>query len=176
MGRHTDVPGPADGLRPFPEPDASYRGGIPATKRTVGWCDNVAARHTVERRFVAHSKQHLGEVEGSPALVTNLTRDNLRRGDKLILYTLTQDITAKPKVYFKRREVVPDEMTETTDGLTLISDEFADDMKGWALVHVHGKRCSTQTAVTHCTYYMQFTTEEALLTAAPSYGGLTANV
>ena len=121
-------------------------------------------------------KQHLGEVEGSPALVTNLTRDNLRRGDKLILYTLTQDITAKPKVYFKRREVVPDEMTETADGLALTSDEFADDMKGWALIHVHQERCSTQTAVTRCTYYKQFTTEEALQEAAASYGGLTKDI
>lgn len=118
-------------------------------------------------------KQHLGEVEGSPALVTNLTRDNLRRGDKLILYTLTQDITAKPKVYFKRREVVPDEMTETADGLALISDEFADVMKGWALILTHQERCSTQTVVTRCSYYKQFTTEEALQEAAASYGGLT---
>ena len=118
-------------------------------------------------------KQHLGEVEGRPALVTNLSRDSLCKGDKLILYTLTQDITGKPQVYFMRREVMPGEMTEGTDGMALISDEFADDMKGWALVHVHGDRCSTQTAITRCTYYKQFTTEEALQEAAASYGGLT---
>ena len=86
---------------------------------------------------------------------------------------MTQDITAKPKVYFKRREVVPDEMTETADGLALIGDEFADDMKGWALIHTHQERCSTQTVVTRCAYYKQFTTEEALQEAAASYGGLT---
>ena len=74
---------------------------------------------------------------------------------------------------FKRREVMPDEMTETADGLALISDEFADDMKGWALIHMRKERCSTQTVVTHCTYYKQFTTEEALQEAAASYGGLT---
>lgn len=118
-------------------------------------------------------KQHLGEVEGSTALITNLTRGSLCRGDKLILYTLTQDITSKPQVHFKRREVMPDEMTETADGLALISDEFADDMKGWALIHMRGERCSTQTAVTRCTYYKQFTTEEALQDAAASFGGLT---
>lgn len=67
-------------------------------------------------------------------------------------------------------------MMETADGLALIGDEFADDVKGWALVHVHGDRCSTQTAVTRCTYYKQFTTEEALQDAAVSYGGLTADV
>lgn len=120
-------------------------------------------------------KQSLGEVDGSTALVTTLTRDSLRQGDKLILYTLTQDIRWKPTVYFSRHEVMPDEMTETADGLALVSDEFADDMKGWALVHVRGESCSTQTAVTRCTYYLQFTTEEALQEAAASYGGLTAN-
>lgn len=121
-------------------------------------------------------KQHLGEVEGSPALVTNLTRDSLRRGDKLILYTLIQDLRSSPRVLITRREVMPDEMTETADGLALTGDEFADDMKGWALVHVHGDRCSSQTAVTRCTYYKQFTTEEALQAAAASYGGLTKDI
>ena len=125
---------------------------------------------------LATVKQHLDEVDGNTALVTNLTRDKLHRGDKLILYTLTQDITGNPQVYFKRREVAPDEMTETTDGLALISDEFADDMKGWALIHVRKESCSTKTAVTRCTYYKQFTTEEALLTAAESYGGLTKDI
>lgn len=120
-------------------------------------------------------KQYLGEVDGNAALVTNLTHDSLRRGDKLILYTLTQDVRWKPMVYFDRREVTPSEMTETADGLALISDEFTDDMKGWALVHVRNESCSTQTAVTRCTYYKEFTTEEALQEAAASYGGLTAD-
>ena len=120
-------------------------------------------------------KQYLGEVDGNAALLTNLTRDSLRRGDKLILYTLTQDLRSSPRVLITRREVMPDEMTETADGLALTGDEFADDMKGWALVHVHGDRCSSQTAVTRCTYYKQFTTEEALQEAAASYGGLTSD-
>ena len=121
-------------------------------------------------------KQYLGEVDGNAALVTNLTRDSLRRGDKLILYTLTQDIRWKPLVYFSRREVMPDELTETADGWALIGEQFADDMKGWALIQVRKERCSTQTVVTHCTYYEQFTTEEALLEAAASYGGLTEDI
>ena len=119
-------------------------------------------------------KQHLGEVDGHTALITHLTRDSLHRGDKLILYTLTQDLSGVPRVRFERREVLPSEMTETADGLALVSDDFADDTKGWALVLVHGDRCSTQTAVTRCTYYKQFTTEEALQKAAASYGGLTS--
>lgn len=121
-------------------------------------------------------KQHLGEVDGNPALVTDLTHDRLLKGDKLILYTLTQNIEHSPIVRISRREVMPDEMTETADGLALISDEFADDMKGWALIHVRKENCSTQTAVTRCTYYKQFTTEEALQEAAASYGGLTKDI
>ena len=121
-------------------------------------------------------KQYLSEVEGNPALITNLTRDSLHRGDKLLLYTLTQNIQGTPRVRFARQEVMPSEMADTTEGLALVSDEFSDDMKGWALVHVNSDRCSTQTAVTRCTYYQQFTTEEALQEAAASYGGLTKDV
>ena len=121
-------------------------------------------------------KQHLGEVDDNVAFITDLTRDSLHRGDKLILYTLTQDLTGQPLVRFSRREVMPDEMTETADGLALVSDEFAGDMKGWALVHVRKESCSTQTAVTRCTYYQRFTTEEALQEAAASYGGLTQDI
>lgn len=118
-------------------------------------------------------KQHLGEVDGSAALITNLTRNSLHRGDKLILYTLMQDLMGNPMVRISRREVMPDEMTETADGLALTGDGYGDEMKGWALVRVNGDRCSTQTIVTRCTYYQQFTTDEALQTAAKSYGGLT---
>ena len=118
-------------------------------------------------------KQDIGEVNGNTALITNLTRDRLHRGDTLILYTLKQDTNGTPVVRISRSEVMLSDMTETTVGLALVSDEFADDMKGWSLVHVRGDSCSTQTAVTHCTYYQQFTTEEALQEAAASYGGLT---
>ena len=126
--------------------------------------------------LLATVKQHLGEVDGNAALVTNLTRDSLHRGDKIILYTLSQSIQGTPRVRFTRREVMPDELTETADGLALTGDEFADDMKGWALVHVRNEQCSTQTAVTRCTYHKQFTSEEALQEAATSYGGLTKDI
>jgi hypothetical protein len=118
-------------------------------------------------------KQHLGTVEGTAALITDLSRDSLRGGDKLLLYVLQQDISGTPSVRVTRREVMTDEMTETAEGLALTGDGFGDEMKGWALVRVHGDRCSTQTAVTRCRYYRQFTTEEALQEAAASYGGLT---
>ena len=54
-----------------------------------------------------------------------------------------------------------------------LGEEFADDMKGWALVKVVDDRCSPQTIVTRCTLYQQYTTKEALERAADSYGGLT---
>ena len=70
-------------------------------------------------------------------------------------------------------------LVEVDGCLALTGDEFADTMKGWALVRVEGSpaagswRCSSQSLVTRCTSYMPFTTEEALLEAAKSYGGLT---
>jgi hypothetical protein len=75
-----------------------------------------------------------------------------------------------------RQEVRRNEMTETADGLALISEEFDNNMKGWALVHVRGEIRSTKTVITHSIYYKQFTTEEALQEAATSYGGLTTNL
>ena len=60
------------------------------------------------------------------------------------------------------------------DGLYVLKcEEFSYDMKGWALVDVINDRCSSQTIVTNCTLYHQYTTEEALEEAAESYGGLT---
>ena len=60
--------------------------------------------------------------------------------------------------------------------LALVGDDFADEMCGWALVHIRDSRCSSQRVVTRCTYYQQFTTEEAFEVAAESYGGLTKEV
>ena len=64
-------------------------------------------------------------------------------------------------------------MTVVDGHLALVGEEFADEMKGWALVRVADNRCSPQTIVTRCTLYQQYTTEEALQTAAKSYKGLT---
>ncbi len=62
----------------------------------------------------------------------------------------------------------------SVDGhFALVGEEFADDLKGWALVRVNDNQCSPQTIVTRCTLYQQYTTEEALQVAAKSYGGLT---
>lgn len=120
-------------------------------------------------------QQQLGEVDGTPALITALKAKNQRPLERFLLYTAEQQFYADndcPVVSFQVREVKYNEFTEMEGCLALVDNVFADEMKGWALVHVIGQRCSLQGIVTRCTYYEQFTTEEALQNAAKSYGGL----
>ena len=120
-------------------------------------------------------KQELGEVDGTPALLTDLKESDRTHHAKLRLYTAVQttENEVMPRVRFSMREVSWWDMAVVNGRLALVGEEFADEMKGWALVKVVGDRCSPQTIVTHCTLYQQFTTEEALEVAADSYGGLT---
>ena len=126
-------------------------------------------------------KQQLGSVDGIAALLTDLKPSDLRRPEKVLLYTAEQRIEGnKPVVRFLQvREVAKEEFTEVGGRLALTGDEFADPMRGWALVRVIPSatpgedRCSTQSLVTNCRLYVQYTTEEALQQAAQSYGGLT---
>ena len=126
-------------------------------------------------------KQQLGSVDGIAALLTDLTPGDIGRHEKLLLYTAEQRIEeCTPRVRFRRvREVAKDEFTEVDGRMALTGEEFADTMRGWALVRVRpssttgAERCSTQSLVTHCRLYEQYTTEEALQQAAESYGGLT---
>ena len=122
-----------------------------------------------------HIRQHLGEVDGVAALITDLKAEDLQGGDAMQLYTAEQRVEGRtPRVRFQRvREVCRDEMVVVDGCLALKDTGFADEMKGWALVRTQGDRCSPQVLVTRCTYYEPFTTEEALLEAAKSYGGLT---
>ena len=118
-------------------------------------------------------KQWLGEVEGTAALLTNLKRDQLKHGDRLLLYTVLQQVRNEcPRVIISVHDVALNEMVTVDGTLALVGEEFADTMRGWALVHVRGEQCSSQTAVTRCTYYQQFTTEEAMLEAVKTSGGL----
>ena len=118
--------------------------------------------------------QELGEVDGVPALMTGLKVNDHDFHEKLWFYTAEQKIEGPlPRVRFNKRDVTRSEMTEVDGQLALVNEEFADEMKGWALVRVIENRCSPQTIVTRCTLYEQYTTEEALQVAAKSYGGLT---
>ena len=119
-------------------------------------------------------KQELGEVNGVPALLTDLKVENRSEHAKLRLYTAVQTLEYEmPRVRFTMREVSWWDMAVVDGCLALVGEEFADEMKGWALVRVVDNRCSPQTIVTRCTLYQQYTTEEALQTAAKSYKGLT---
>lgn len=120
-------------------------------------------------------KQELGEVNGRPALITDLKKSDRTHHVKLRLYTAVQTIEndVLPRVRFSMREMSWWDMTEVEGHLALVGEEFADEMKGWALVKVMDDRCSRQTIVTRCTLFEQYTTEEALEVAADSYGGLT---
>ena len=118
--------------------------------------------------------EQLGEVDGTPALMTDLKGEAYDLQTMLLLYTAEQHIdTYMPRVQFSVREVAWEEMTVVDGHYVLKGETFADNMKGWALVLVKGQRCSPQTIVTRCALYQQYTTEDALEKAADSYGGLT---
>lgn len=127
----------------------------------------------------------LGEVDGVPALITDLKpfemvkiNSNVMfmdRRERLWFYTAVQTLESEfmPRVRFSMREIKRSEMTLVDGHYVLKGEEFADEMKGWAIVRVVGDNCSSQTIVTRCTLYKQYTTQEALERAADSYGGLT---
>ena len=120
-------------------------------------------------------------------MVTALCKNgnNFRKGDVLRFYTLRQVIENNIPILYIDSEELRLENGRTpmrfkhaelrsVDGLmALTGSMFADTSTGWALVHIRGEKCSSQTVVTHCTLYEQYTTEEALMIAAESYGGLT---
>lgn len=119
-------------------------------------------------------EQRLGEVGGTPALLTSLTPADLQRIDTLRLYTLRQRFEGhSPVVRISSAELTLNDFQIVDNHLTLVDETFSDDMTGWALVHIRKTKCSPQTVLTRSTYYLPFTTEEALQTAADSYGGLT---
>lgn len=118
--------------------------------------------------------EQLGEVDGVPAFVTDLKASARERRTRLWLYTAVQEHgNVMPRVRFSRREVSWQELTPTGEGYALVGEEFANEMKGWALVLTDGDRCTPQALVTRCTLYQQYTTDEALQASAMSYGGLT---
>ena len=112
----------------------------------------------------------LGEVNGTPALLTDLKDGEWFPDERLWLYTAAQEVEL---VRFSMHKLSREDMTVVDGHLALIGKEYADEMKGWALVQVIGDRCSSQTIITNCTYYQQYTTEEAFNRSVKSYGGLT---
>ena len=116
-------------------------------------------------------KLRLGEVDGTAALITNIERYETPFTETLKLYIAEQTNEYNfPRVKFRVRNVLKEELVETENGLALVGDEFADDNEGCALVHVIGDRCSPQSIVTRYTLYQQFTMEELMNEAAKTYG------
>jgi hypothetical protein len=131
----------------------------------------------------------LGDIDGKAALFTDLTPKDLRN-DEFLLYVLRQTVRRPqgwgemPYLYITAEPIAPGDFTlvpstllspyrSVRGTLALVGDRFADPMLGFGLVRIKDSHASRQHVVTICTYYVQYTTEEALQTAAKSYGGLT---
>ncbi len=134
---------------------------------------------------IAAVKEWFGKIDGEDVLLTNLSPADLDRSEELRLCCLRQSLEgAAPQIVISWRTLALPSGNESHTGgephlrlvdgkLAVFGGALADPMFGWALVRVDGDRCSTQAAVTRCTYYERFTTENALNEAAASYGGLT---
>lgn len=137
----------------------------------------------------------LSEVDGKPALFTDLTMTEARK-DTLLLYVLRQDIEVevmgykRPVLSIRAIPVNPDEEIKADEfgtarlvnvpstlltpyhekggTVAIVGDMFADSMLGFCLVRVKDGRASTQQVVTNCEYYKHFTTKTAIKDALPS--------
>lgn len=131
----------------------------------------------------------LGEVDGQPALLTDLTRSRAAKMS-LLLYVLKQKVVhgqngndsfslqiTVEEITAKDFECVPSSLTSPYKDVhgtqALVDDRYADPTLGFALVRIKDGMASHQRVVTHCEYYKKYITEEALQAAAKSYGGLT---
>ena len=167
----------------FTEHQSAYSGFVALANRLQAvFVDTDLAMHNasflmpdipVSEGTLLSVKQYLGEVNGVAALITNLTKNDIRQGEILYLYTAEQkNENNYPHVNFEVRKLTKSKFTETENGLALVGEDFANTNKGWALVLVKGKRCSSQGIVTRCTLYQQYTTEEAMLKAVESHSCL----
>ena len=131
----------------------------------------------------------LGEVDGHPALLTDLTKSKASRMT-LLLYVLKQSVhtwqngSDSFQLNIEVEPLTTDDFVNIPSTLTspykdvhgtlaLVGNRYADPMLGFGLAHIKEGLVSHQRVVTRCTYYERYTTEEALLAAAKSYGGLT---
>lgn len=187
--RHTHFEGGVDAYRRF----MSVNRLSPTVYLTKGQVSNntslLLPNMAVSSGPLTPISYQFGEVDGQPALLTDLTPKDIRKGEYL-LYVVQQEVIHwqggedLPQVQISVETVTPDMFTvvpstlltlrQSTNGcLALVDDRFADPMLGFGLVHVINGHVSTQHVITRCTYYERFTTEEALQAAAKSYKGLT---
>ena len=187
--RHTHFEGGVDAYRRF----MSVNRLSPTVYLTKGQVSNntslLLPNMAVSNGPLTPISYQFGEVDGQPALLTDLTPKDIRKGDYLF-YVVRQEVIPwqggeyLPQVQISVETVTPDMFTvvpstlltlrQSTNGcLALVDDRFADPMLGFGLVHIINGHVSTQHVITRCTYYERFTTEEALQAAAKSYKGLT---
>lgn len=131
----------------------------------------------------------LDEVDGQPALLTDLTKKEAQKST-LLLYVLRQKVLPhqnQPDQFYisiKVETLTPNDFTvvpstlltpyQSKSGtLAIVGQRFADPMLGFGIVRLKDGHASRQHVVTRCTYYEHYTSEEALQAAANSYGGLT---
>lgn len=131
----------------------------------------------------------LGDVEGQPAMLTDLTKASAKK-ETLLLYVLEQKVVHwrdDEDLFQLRIKVetlgvddfvnVPSTLTspykDVHGTLALVGERYGDPMLGFGLTRVKDGFASYQRVITRCQYYERYTTEEALLAAAKSYGGLT---
>lgn len=131
----------------------------------------------------------LYEVDGQPALLTDLTKTSVHKG-ALLLYVLKQrtipwtededrfrlDITVEtvsPRQFVNVPSTIDTPFKDVHGTLALVGERFGNSMLGFGLVRVEDGLASPQRVVTRCTYYEKFMTEEAIQAAAKSYGGFT---
>lgn len=127
-------------------------------------------------------KQQLDTVSGTPALVTNLTKEELGESTRLLLFQAEQQDGKNPRCLFTVSEVKKSDLVAVKKGYALVDEKFGDDTKGWALVRMIRKsyqtndempwRVSTQTIVTRCNLWKQYTTDKAQKECLESYGGV----
>lgn len=156
---------------------ASYANRLPAVfvskQDSYGYPSFLMPDIPVSEGTITPIKQHLGEVNGIAALITDLKADSIRPYDTFWFYTAEQCFgDGAPKVEFTMKKIKAHEMTTTDAGLALVGEEFTDENKGWALVYVRKDSCSSQGIITRCTFYQKFTTKEVGEAAAKSYGKL----
>ena len=131
----------------------------------------------------------LYEVDGQPALFTDLTKTSVRKGT-LLLYVLKQIVipwdedddqfsleisveTVTADQFTLVRSTIDTPFKDVNGTLALVGERFGDPMMGFGIVRVQDGLASSQRVVTRCTYYEKYTTEEAIQAAAKSYGGFT---
>ena len=116
----------------------------------------------------------LASVDGTPALLTDLSPDALSAADRLLLVALRQrTLGGVPRLMVDAEDIALADTRLVDNRIALVGEHYGDTACDWALVRRRAGRCSSQRVVTLSTAYQAYLTPDALQRAADSYGGLT---